>query len=638
MASAVPARTSEGSDVSTGQWGLLGAVTGMAVGLGLWLVVRGWLGAWGGSRRPSPVAAWWRRARAELPEVWARHYRWVAVGGGAAAVLFWGVSGRPVHGVAAGAAVAALPWIWNPAGSRTQWQIARLEALAEWLRLLAGSYSSGATLESAVSGSVSAAPAPVRPAVARLAARLEAGVTPQRAYRLFADDLADGAVDHVVKVFLTHTARRGRGLTAMLRGLASYTERQATSLRAVDTDRAKVRSSARWVAVISLAWALLLVTFTSYGEEYRTAQGQLVLLVLSITFTLSLVWLRRLAATRPAPRGLRPLAERERRQAERTMPVLSRLGSSTTRVSAMAGAVPALLCGGAVGAGLFLLVYGLLPRPGADLARMLARMDRTEAPGQPGAAAPGFGRARLEVLPERIGGRVLPSLGRLGVPEEDLRILRISPERHIGTKILGAVAGLAMPPVFLAVAGLMGMSVPVQVPLVLSLAAAALLWINADVDVRARARRERELWLYAIASYLERVTMARLAGAAPEAALESEAAVGDTTADEAISAALQEARVMGVPPWTALERLGARVGVPELVKPAAAARRAAEGGVPIAEVLATQAEQLGDQLTAARTAAAHAASEVLRVPGTAIFMQLMAIMLYPGLQAILSLS
>lgn len=304
--------------MSSAQWGLLGALCGVLFAAGGWLVLAGWRGTDPARpQRASALARRWRRARADLPEGWARNYRWVAVAAGTAMLAGWWVTARPVHGLLAGAVVAAGPWIWHPGGSATKRQIDRLEALAEWLQLLASGYSSGSTLEHAIEGSVPSAPERIRPAVAQLAARLREDVDPRRAYRWFADELADGAVDHVVKVFLTHTAQRGRGLTETLQGLSRYTARQAKALRAVDTDRAKVRSSARWVAVISLGTALVLVNMTSYGQAYRTAAGQGVLLVLGVLFALTLMWLRRMSATPPTPRGLRPLAEADRQAAAR---------------------------------------------------------------------------------------------------------------------------------------------------------------------------------------------------------------------------------------------------------------------------------------------------------------------------------
>lgn len=294
----------------------------------------------------------------------------------------------------------------------------------------------------------------------------------------------------------------------------------------------------------------------------------------------------------------------------------------------------ALLSGAAVGAGVFLVGYALVPRPSVELDRMLARIDRSAAPGQAGAG----GARGMQVLPEQVGARLLASFGRLGVPRADLEVLGITPERHMGTKVLAAVTGALLPNVFVALAALMGIGVPLQVPLLLSVAVAAGMWVNADVDVRGKARRARVEWRHAVASYLERVRLARAAGAGPEAAMESQAEIGDGLADERIREALHEARVLAQPPWMALHLLGKRVGVPELELPASAMSRAAHGGAPVMEVLATQAEALEDRLTADRQAAANEASETLRLPGTVIFCLVLFLMLYPGLQALASFS
>jgi tight adherence protein C len=294
----------------------------------------------------------------------------------------------------------------------------------------------------------------------------------------------------------------------------------------------------------------------------------------------------------------------------------------------------ALLCGAAAGAGVFLIGHALVPRPSVELDRMLERIERSAAPGRPH----GGGALGMQALPERVGARMLTSIGRLGVPRADLAVLGRTAEAHMGTKCLAAVTGAVLPSVFMALAALMGMQVPLQVPLVLSAAVAAGMWANTDIDVRGKARRARVEWRHAVASYLERVRLARAAGAGPDSAMESQAEIGDSLADERIRGALRQARVLAQPPWMALHALGKEVGVPELELPASAMSRAANGGAPVMEVLATQADALEDRLTADRQAAANEASETLRLPGTAIFCLVLFLMLYPGMQALASFS
>ncbi|MCX4554236.1 type II secretion system F family protein [Streptomyces sp. NBC_01500] len=294
--------------MSTDQWSLLGALCGALLVGGVLFIVRGATHVPLAADRPrSRMLVRCERAIASLPERWAARYRLVAVAAVVAAMGTWLLTERPVHGLLAAAAVLGVPWIWNPAGTSER-QIQRLEALAEWLQQLAGVHQAGTTLEAAIDTSAARAPAEVRAPVRTLAARLRMGVNPSGAYRQFADAFADGAVDNVVLLFLTHTHDHGPGLGRALQSMASLTEREANTLRIIDAERAKVRTSTRWVSVISLAIAFYIVTNSSWGQVYRTAVGQLILLVLGGVFAAALVWLRKLAVSPPSPRLLDPLS------------------------------------------------------------------------------------------------------------------------------------------------------------------------------------------------------------------------------------------------------------------------------------------------------------------------------------------
>ncbi|MGW5736408.1 MULTISPECIES: type II secretion system F family protein [Streptomyces] len=293
--------------MSSDQWSLLAAPCGALVVGGLLVAVRGAIQApVKAGRPPSRWAVRWQSAQASLPDAWARRYRLIVIAAGLATVSSWLVWARPVHGLLAGVVVLGIPWIWNPAGTSRR-EIVRLEALAEWMQQLAGVHESGGTLDSAITASATRAPQVIRPQVRLLAARLRVGVNPSQAYRQFADAFADGAVDNIVMLFLTHAQDHGPGLSRALQSMASLTEQEAISLRSLDAKRAQVRTGTRWVSIISLAIAVYILTNPSWGGIYRTATGQLVMLVLGAVFGGALTGMRKLARSRPAPRLLAPL-------------------------------------------------------------------------------------------------------------------------------------------------------------------------------------------------------------------------------------------------------------------------------------------------------------------------------------------
>ncbi|MCB5910383.1 type II secretion system F family protein [Streptomyces pinistramenti] len=289
--------------MSLGQLGMLGALCGLLMAVGVVMCVRSFRPLPGPVRGRVRRASVWQRVCASLPGAWAERYRWIVTLAGVAMVGVWIWTAQPVQGLLAAGVIAGFPWIWHPSVTSTR-RIVRLEALARWLQHLAGAHVVGHTLEAAISGAMRQVPAEIHEPVRTLEARLRMGVDAETAYRAFADDLGDGAVDNVVLVFLTHIRDRGRGMVDTLQSLSDLTAEEAASLRTVDADRQKVRTQTRWVAIIVLVMGFTMGS--SFGPVYSTAGGQMWLLLMGAGFVGALVWLRRLCAVRSSPRLLHP--------------------------------------------------------------------------------------------------------------------------------------------------------------------------------------------------------------------------------------------------------------------------------------------------------------------------------------------
>ncbi|MCX4451688.1 type II secretion system F family protein [Streptomyces sp. NBC_01789] len=217
----------------------------------------------------------------------------------------WVLTGRPVHGLIAGTVILGLPWIWNPAAT-AEHKVQRLEGLSEWLQQLVSVHEAGTSLEQAIQASAGRAPQAVRDNVRLLAARLRSGLSPEQAYLALGDELGDGDSDNVVLLFLNHIRDRGEGLGYALAEMSTLISDRARNLRAVDADRAKVRTQTRWVGIISLAMATFVIFNPSYGKPFWTLAGQAVLLLGAGLFVGAIVLLRVIASTPPAPRLLTP--------------------------------------------------------------------------------------------------------------------------------------------------------------------------------------------------------------------------------------------------------------------------------------------------------------------------------------------
>jgi Flp pilus assembly protein TadB len=282
---------------------VLVALAGLTLAVAAW---RGWDPSAGRAGAPGAgrAAAWRARAWAQVPPAWRARYRALA---GAAAVVgagVWLLTGWPVQGLLAAAVVLAVPWIWHPGGSGKA-RIQRLEDLATWLQQVASLHAAGIALEQTIAASVGSAPVGLRSALRRLAGRLQAGWRPANAYEEFAAELDDGAADHVVLLLLTHAADRGAGLAAALKTLGRQVADDAAMLRRVDSERAGLRAEARWITMLLVALAAVVLS-SSMGAAYRSPGGQAVLVVLAAGVVAVLQWMRRMATTAPDPRMLRP--------------------------------------------------------------------------------------------------------------------------------------------------------------------------------------------------------------------------------------------------------------------------------------------------------------------------------------------
>lgn len=215
--------------------------------------------------------------------------------------LVWLVSRWPVAGIIVAAVIAWLPAIFRT-GQLAQRSIVRLEALESWTRRLGDLRAAGTGLEQSLTASVRTCPEAIRPEVNALAARLQAGWSVEEALAAFGDDLNHPAADLVVAVLVMEAERRGAGVARVLTDLAEKVAEEVAMRRKVEADRAKPRTTARWITVIALCVAGVGALNRSYVAPYGTAAGQLVLAALAIAFAGCLWWMRILALGRPEPR------------------------------------------------------------------------------------------------------------------------------------------------------------------------------------------------------------------------------------------------------------------------------------------------------------------------------------------------
>lgn len=279
-------------------------MTPLVPGLAGALVVAGLLGIGWGSR-PRPVLEGAPRRRSRLGARWASLGRATQVGALAAAAVGVAVglaSGWFLAALVLPLAVLGLPYLLVQ--GTPQSEIARLEALAEWTRSLAGVLTVGVNLEQAIVVSLRSTPAPIEAEVGRLVDRLEARWPIEDALRAFAADLNDATGDQMVMQLMLGARRRGSGLASVLQGVAESTAADVAMRRAIEADRAKPRSTARWVTILATG-ALVFFGFAGqFLEPYHSPSGQVLLACLLTVYGFLLVQMRRMSLGRRFPRLL----------------------------------------------------------------------------------------------------------------------------------------------------------------------------------------------------------------------------------------------------------------------------------------------------------------------------------------------
>lgn len=272
---------------------VLAAAAAMTLIAGVVLLVAGLRQGADPLSRP-PIRSLLRSALARRND--ARTLAGVGLAGG---VLVWLVTGWLIAVVIGPVLAVGVPFLLAPTGAVS---IARLDAMAEWTRSLAGVLGVGVGLEQALIATQRSTPEQIRPQVDALIARLRARWSTEAALRAFAEDLDDSTGDLVAAALILGSRRRGAGLAKVLTGLADSVASEVRARRQIETDRAKPRATARWVTLITLGVVGLMFLNTGYMAPYSSPLGQLILATLLAGYGGALLWLRNVAAGKPTPR------------------------------------------------------------------------------------------------------------------------------------------------------------------------------------------------------------------------------------------------------------------------------------------------------------------------------------------------
>ncbi len=110
----------------------------------------------------------------------------------------------------------------------------------------------------------------------------------------------------MLAALLLRSGDSGPGLARALADLADSVREEVRQRRAIEADRAKHRTTIRWMVGI-IVLVIFVGSFNSgYTAPYSTFLGQTVLGVLAAAFVAVIAWMRALASHPPLPRILEP--------------------------------------------------------------------------------------------------------------------------------------------------------------------------------------------------------------------------------------------------------------------------------------------------------------------------------------------
>lgn len=270
------------------------------------LMVAGLLGTVIGLRpRPAPPPAPKRSAIGKVAALGRlraldRRTRLLMAAGAAVGVAVALLTGWVIAIPLVPAAAAGVPVLLSAPPSASK--IDRLEAMEEWTRSLSGILTAGVGLEQALISTLRSTPEAIRPEVTRLASRLRARWATEDALRAFADELDDATGDLIAGNLILAARRRGAGVASVLEALAESTAADVAARREIESDRAKPRSTARWVTLITISVLGVLALTGDYVRPYGTPIGQMLLVLLLGLYVATLLWMRKMSTGKPLPR------------------------------------------------------------------------------------------------------------------------------------------------------------------------------------------------------------------------------------------------------------------------------------------------------------------------------------------------
>jgi Flp pilus assembly protein TadB len=285
------------------------------------------------------------------------------------------------------------------------------------------------------------------------------------------------------------------------------------------------------------------------------------------------------------------------------------------------------LIGILTGFGVWLAWSALHPTPEPlDVALARIGRDPSELAVRTGDRDTRLGRWLLRTVP--VLARAVAGVGT------DLRIVGRSPEEQAARVGAYTLLAMAFGPWMALVFWIAGSPLPAIIPGGVTLLGMAFGLVAPFTSLRAEAAARRTTFVHALSSWCDVVVMTLAAGRGLEQAMETAARAGRGWPFAELRGALQASYVRGEPPWIALGRLGAELGVGDLTQLASMVAMAGEEGAAVRETVAAKARTIRERMTTDTEMAANAATERMSLPGVLLVLGFLIFLGFPAVDAV----
>lgn len=288
------------------------------------------------------------------------------------------------------------------------------------------------------------------------------------------------------------------------------------------------------------------------------------------------------------------------------------------------------LAGFLVGTGLWLAWTALHPAP-EPLDVALGRLGRDSAELHAEASEPADRDARVGRFLLRRSPVLARAVDRMTT---DLRIVGRTPEEHAARVGSYAALALVLGPWIGLVSWAVAAPLPAFVPGSATLAGVTLGVLAPFTGLRREAAAQRTTFVHALSSWCDVVVMTLAAGRGVEQAMETAARAGTGWPFAELRAALEASHVRREPPWTALGRLGAELGVADLRELASTVAMAGEEGAAVRDTVAAKARTIRERITTDTETDAAAATERMSLPSVLLVVGFLVFLGFPAVDAV----